>query len=129
MEPGRLDLEIARSKWVAHRPQPYAFTVRRACFCGLPGDVRVYAMNDTVVAAVQLPDGAAIDKRNAQSIEQLFDFIERAIAEHAAVIRVSYDPELGYPSSIEYDRATNVADDEVTYTLTDVKPAYFTAAR
>lgn len=128
-EPGRSDLEIARAKWRAQRPEPYAFTVQKACFCAITGQVRVYVLGDTVVGAVRLEGGEAIDKRYVESIEGLFDFIDRAITNHAAVIRATYDPVLGYPTSIEYDGAANIADDEVNYTLTDVKPAYFTVDR
>ena len=126
VEPGRSDLEIARAKWLAQRPEKYAFNVRKACFCAVAGEVRIYVNRDSVVAVVGLPDAQSFDTRNYESIEQLFDFIGRAIAKHAAVIRATYDPVLGYPTSIEYDGATNIADDEVNYTLTEVKPAYFT---
>lgn len=130
LEPGRSDLAIARAKWVAQRPQPYAYTVRKLCFCAITGQVRVYVQGDTVVGAVALDDGGQpIDKRYVESIEGLFDFIDRAITNHAAVVRATYDPVLGYPTSIVYDGAANVADDEVSYTLTDVKPAYFTVSR
>jgi len=126
VEPGRSDLEVARAKWAARRPQPYAFTVRKACFCAITGQVRVYVQADTVVGTVSLDGGQAIDRRYFESIEGLFDFIDRAITNHAAVISATYDPVLGYPTSIQYDGAFNIADDEVDYTLTDVKPAYFT---
>jgi len=125
-EPGRSDLEIARARWIAHRPEQYAFNVRKACFCAVTGEVRVYVRHDSVLAVVGVPDARAIDTRNYESIEQLFDFIERAISNHAAVIRATYDPVLGYPTSIDYDGAANIADDEVSYTLSDVTPAYFT---
>ena len=126
LDPGRSELEVARAKWLAQRPEKYAFTVRKACFCAVTGEVRVYVQHDTVVGAFILDGARSIDGRNYESIEELFDFIDRAITNHAAVIRATYDPVLGYPTSIEYDGAANIADDEVNYTLTDVKPAYFT---
>lgn len=129
VDPGRSDLEIARARWLAQRPGQYAFNARKACFCAVVGEVRVYVDGDSVIGVVGLPDAQPIDTRNYESIEQLFDFIDRAITNHAAVIRATYDPVLGYPTSIEYDGAANIADDEVSYTLTDVKPAYFTVNR
>jgi len=122
-EPGRSNLEVARARWLAQRPQPYQYTVRKACFCAVSGLVRVYVNRDTVYAALSIDTGREVDKRSVESIEALFDFIDRAITNHAAVIQATYDPVLGYPTSIEYDGSVNTADDEVTYTLTDVKAA------
>ena len=51
---------------------------------------------------------------------RLFDFIDHGITNHAVVLRVTYDPTLGYPREIVYDGATNIADDEVTYTVSNV---------
>jgi len=39
----------------------------------------------------------------------------------AATIRVTYDADLGYPREIVYDFATNIADDELTYTLDSLR--------
>jgi len=36
------------------------------------------------------------------------------------VLTVKYDDTLGFPREINYDGAYNIADDEITYTLTNV---------
>ena len=54
------------------------------------------------------------------TIKKLFDFIEQEITDHAAVLRVTYDPTLGYPTEIVSDPIANAVDDEVTYTVSDV---------
>ena len=70
--------------------------------------------------------GQQIDPRWVPSINGLFDFIDRGIANHAARLDVTYAPTLGFPSKVVYDGAANAADDEVTYTVSDVRPAALT---
>jgi hypothetical protein len=56
-----------------------------------------------------------------ETVDALFAFIDRAIAGHAATIDVTYDPLLGYPTQIVYDGSVNIADDELTVTISDVQ--------
>jgi hypothetical protein len=78
-----------------------------------------------VVTATQISNGQAVDKRFVSTIESLFDFIERGIANHSAVLDVTYDPGRGYPVKIVSDGSRFAADDEVTYEVSDVSPTGF----
>lgn len=51
------------------------------------------------------------------TVEVLFDLIERALAQHAEVVDVSYDPARGVRISIAIDGSRQIADDEVLYTV------------
>ena len=95
----------------------------RLCFCGDVGPFAVTILGDSVVAAVRTSDGGpALVAPYLPTVNKLFDFIQKAIDDHATTIRVTYDADLGYPREIVYDLATNIADEEVTYTVTNVKP-------
>jgi hypothetical protein len=115
-------LDDNRDRWNSQQATRYEFTLRQACFCAINGPVRVTVSNGSVVTAIRISDGQALDTRYVSSIESLFDFIERGIANHSAVLDVTYDPTLGYPSRIVSDGSVNIADDEVTYEVGDVVP-------
>jgi len=51
------------------------------------------------------------------TVDGLFDVIASANARNAAVLDASYDASLGYPTSISIDYTRNVADDEITYSV------------
>jgi uncharacterized protein DUF6174 len=116
----RAQLEANRAKWDRLSQPVYSFTLRQLCFCAFVQPVRVSVRNDTIVAANEISGGASIDPRYVQTVRSLFDFIDRAITNKAATLRVTYDPALGYPTEIVYDGSLMGADDEVTYTIKDV---------
>ena len=115
-------LDENRDKWRAQGLTAYTFTLNQFCFCAINGPVRVFVSNGTVINATQISNGQALDTRFASSIESLFDFIERGIARHSAVLDVTYDPARGYPVRIVSDGSRSTADDEVTYEVSDVSP-------
>ncbi len=115
-------LDENREKWRAQGLTTYTFTLSQFCFCAINGPVRVFVSNGAVLNATQISNGQALDTRFASSIESLFDFIERGIAKHSAVLDVTYDPARGYPVRIVSDGSKSAADDEVTYEVSDVSP-------
>ena len=115
-------LDENRDRWRAQGLNAYTFTLSQFCFCAINGPVRVFVSNGAVISATQISNGQALDTRFVSSIESLFDFIERGIARHSAVLDVTYDPARGYPVRIVSDGSRSTADDEVTYEVSDVSP-------
>jgi len=120
-------LEENRDKWRAQGLTTYSFTLRQVCFCGINGPVRVVVVNGAAVNATLISNGQLVDPRFVSSIESLFDFIQRGIAKHSAVLEVTYDPTRGFPARIVSDGSKSTADDEVTYEVSDVQPIALTA--
>ena len=120
VSPGKTELVANRQKWETQQLARYDFTLEMFCFCAIRGPIRVSVVNGAVVSAVELANGGPIDPTWVPSIEGLFDFVERGIADHALVLEVTYDPVMGYPRRIVYDRAANIADEEVTYQVANV---------
>jgi hypothetical protein len=116
----RAQLDANQAKWVSASQPEYAFTLQQSCFCAFVEPIRVIVRNDTVLTATTISNNASIDARYVQTIRGMFDFIDRAIASNAAVLHVTYDAQLGYPTQIVYDGSLTIADDEVTYTVKDV---------
>jgi hypothetical protein len=52
----------------------------------------------------------------------LFTFIQNAIDGHAQMIRAEYDAAKGFPTEIDYDGAAQIADDEISFRVSDVHP-------
>ena len=120
LSPGKTELDANRQKWEAQQFARYDFTLEMFCFCAIRGPIRVSVANGAVVSAVEVATGNRVEPTWVPSIESLFDFVERGIADHALVLEVTYDPVMGYPRKIVYDRARNIADEEVTYQAADV---------
>ena len=116
----RLELEANRAKWQRAGLASYTYTFQRLCFCAFTQPARLYVVNDVVVRAFASPGDSAVSPQFFPTVDTLFAFIDGAITRHAAVLRVTYDPTLGYPVEIVYDGALNVADDEITYHATDL---------
>ena len=82
-----------RDKWHQWGSTTYTFTLSQSCFCAITGPVRVAVSNGVVVTATQISTGQAVDIRFVSTIESLFDFIERGIANHSAVLKqIAADP-------------------------------------
>ena len=116
----RTELEANRQKWQSRGSRDYTLTMSKLCFCIDVGPFNVTVANDSVVAATRTSDGKPAEHRYLPTVTKLFDFIEQAINEGAVEIRVTYDPDLGYPREVVYDLSTRLADEEVTYTLSNL---------
>jgi Family of unknown function (DUF6174) len=118
--PKQSELDAARRVWATNGYTSYQFTIRMDCFCPVTDPIRAVVVNDSLVRATIIATGESVDPHYVRSIKALFDFIGQGIANHAAVLRVTYDPNLGFPREIIYDGAANTADDEINFTVSDV---------
>jgi Family of unknown function (DUF6174) len=116
------ELDANRQKWSERGYSNYTFTLRMDCFCAINGPVSVLVVADSARQVTLQSTGATIDAPWIPTVKKLFDVIDQDIARHAAVLRVTYEPTLGYPSLIVSDPIANAVDDEVTYTVTNVVP-------
>jgi len=114
--------EQNKRKWEALEVESYTFSFQISCFCPseftLPKQVKV--VNNTITHV----NGVAYDKDtnwDIRTIDQLFDIIADAEKKDAHVLEVKYDPNKGYPTSIFIDYDEMIADEEVGYTLANIK--------
>jgi hypothetical protein len=118
------DFTRAQSRWASQRPVAYDYTLKLSCFCGSEATraVVILVRGDIVESRTYADNGAVVPAQYNSvfpTIEGMFDRIAAAIDQKAAKVDVSYDPALGYPTSIAFDGSLNVADDESWYTLTN----------
>lgn len=121
-------LQLAETKWQQHRPVHYTFTLQRSCFC--PPDTRkpieIRVFNNTIQQATVLPEGTPLPaeyKTRAMTIDELFNVIHKAIDNNAARVDVQYDLQYGYPTTLFIDQDERMADEEVSYNISNFKIA------
>ena len=125
------DLDAARQRWEAQRLTTYSYVADRLCFCAAElFPARIVVENGAVKGVhdpqtgepLRLPDGRlALEAEPGayRTIEGLFSLVEEAQRAEAERLDVTYHPTYGYPTEISIDYASEIADDEVTYTNTD----------
>lgn len=121
-------LHAAERKWKHNRPEHYAYTLQRSCFClpdaRKPVEIRVF--RNQVKQATVLPEGTPLPanlRDNAMTIDQLFDKIQDAISRNAASVEVSYDAQYGFPTNISIDYDRMMADEELYLSASNFKVA------
>src|SRR5262249_35625295 len=108
--------------WRAQNLHTYAFTLQRGCFCANLHPLFVVVLSDTVAGVLDLETFESVDPHLGQTVDDLFDFIQNAIDRPAQLIRAEYDPLTGFPTTIDYDGAAQIADDEISFRVSDVHP-------
>jgi hypothetical protein len=121
----RSDLEQARTRWAERGPSDYSIVVSRSCFCApvTTDPVVVTVAGGVIVSRVYAASGDTVPPAYASvypDIAQLFDIIDEAIAQRAAHVDVTYEPDFGYPVSVFIDQSANAADDEISYDVTSL---------
>ena len=120
--PRPAELQAARARWRAQNLHTYAVVVQHSCFCANVNPLYTVVVNDRVVGVLDLQSNQSLDPTLSQSVDDLFDFIERAFDRHAEMIRVEFDPVKGFPTAIDYDGSARIADDEISFRVSDVHP-------
>ncbi|MDH3732513.1 MAG: DUF6174 domain-containing protein [Gemmatimonadota bacterium] len=110
-------VEDHRARWLAAGIDDYEYDYRRQCEC-LPTDTRParVRVRDGRVATATYSDSGELAGSFAAypTVEELFDLVDEAIVREAAMLVVSYDSRLGYPTKITIDYDLQAADDELT---------------
>jgi hypothetical protein len=118
----RQEFTAALQKWQAAGIHDYRFTLNQSCFCMGVQPVRITVRHDTVQSALRLPDGAAVTAEalgRLPSMDVIFQKIEEAYAKPADHITLSLNPDNGYPERVYIDYVEMMADEELSYTISD----------
>jgi hypothetical protein len=125
-------LSEAKALWASRPFTNYTYEIRTSCFC--PPEV-------TQWARVEVRNGAVVDVDAVDAdpafpittlsywtpIDTLFSDIERALSSGGfssvyARVDVTYDAQLGFPTSIEYVAKPNIADAGASISVRSVVP-------
>lgn len=118
-------LSDARDRWAAAGYDDYAFTLTSSCGeRNLIGDFEVEVAGGEVVAvSASLAHLEMTPESYVESGGGTIDgFLDLAEDRHADVTDVTFDDDLGYPTTLTLDPVPLGVDDEECYTITNVHP-------
>jgi hypothetical protein len=113
----RSQFERNRRLWNEQALSDYSYVFNWSCFClpeyTAPVNIRVEQGEWTEMSFVL--DGKPVIEENWQrykTIDELFEIIDDAFRQDAKEIHATYDPDLGYPTSVFIDYSELIADEE-----------------
>ncbi|WP_392481997.1 DUF6174 domain-containing protein [Nostoc sp. C110] len=115
-------LKFNRYLWNQQNISNYRYTFSNGCFC-IPdarGPVVIEVRNGQTTSITSVATGQAVNPeffQNYKTIPKLFDVIQDAINRQAYSLNVSYSPKFGYPTKIEIDYDSQIADEEIYLTI------------
>ena len=117
----RRALADARARWEQLGLADYEFVYHAECYC-LPELTRetMIRVRAGVVDSVWFATGGSpqlVGEASYPTIDELFDRIESAYADPAAVVRATFDATRGFPRDAWLDRNRAAADDEFGFTV------------
>ncbi|MGF1958055.1 MAG: DUF6174 domain-containing protein [Aulosira sp. DedVER01a] len=118
-------LNVNRQLWKKQNIRNYRYKFSRSCFCAPkasgPIIVKVRKGQRTSITDAV---GKSVDRELFQqydTIPKLFNIIQDAIAKKASNLTVEYHPKLGYPTKINIDYNSQIADEEIYLTIEDLQ--------
>lgn len=114
-----------RELWRQQGLSSYAYRLRVNCFCppAVTRPVRVTVENGTRTTITPEVTGAEVDVQHLSrydNVEKVFALIEDALNRDADLVRVTYDPQRGYPTDVYIDYSEQMADEEVGMEVTEL---------
>lgn len=117
----RQALAEARQQWASTGVDSYEFTVSVHCMCG-PLTMRVRVVDGVVVSRVRDGQPVPTDELGyADTVEELFAYLERALDQRPAEIDVDYGAR-GVPTHAFIDWSKSVFDEESGFGVADFTP-------
>ena len=118
-------LDSAQRRWTALGLRDYQVDFQRSCFCLPRFPVRLTVHLGRVVGVVRRDTGQSVPEAEWESyfsVERLFTDLHLAARTGAYEVRVTFDPEYGYPRDVYIDQDRQVADEEQWYELRNLTP-------
>lgn len=114
------ELNQNRRQWEAQGIEDYRFVARRACYCGQEavGPVVVEVRDGEIAAQSYQETDQPVTSTYAglwPTMDGVFDIVQDAIDRDAHQIRVEYDPQHGFPTSITIDYMEHAIDEELGF--------------
>ena len=109
-----------RALWAQQQIASYRMMQQVSCFCPPPLRGIVVVNNDEIVSVLDPDTEEPFDSKDwsrFETVNELFDRLERAAARPAHQLKAQFDPTQSYPTSISIDYEELVADDEIGITV------------
>ncbi len=115
-------LKFNRRLWDQANISNYRYTFSNGCFC-IPdarGPVVIEVRNGETTSITSVATGEPVNQEFFQqykTIPKLFNVIQDGINRNAFSLDIGYDPRLGYPTQINIDYNSQIADEEIFLTI------------
>ncbi|MBL1202620.1 MAG: DUF6174 domain-containing protein [Nostoc sp. ZfuVER08] len=116
-------LNFNRRLWNNQNISNYRYTFSNGCFC-IPearGPVIIEVRNGKTKSITFVATGQPVQNpeyfQNYNTIPKLFNVIQDGINRKAYSLDVAYNPRLGYPTQINIDYNSQIADEEIYLTI------------
>ena len=119
-------LKINQQLWNEQNISNYRYTLTRSCFYTTEarGPVIIEVRNGRTASVTSVATGQQVNPELFQKYDttpRLFDVIRDAIAKKASSLTVQYNSTLGYPTQINIDYDSQIADEEVYLTIENLQ--------
>jgi hypothetical protein len=125
------EISEARKKWAARPFMQYEFSAQWTCICALPPRTYLYQvrgangvaqLNPAAIQNFGMPaQGVQPTIERYNTIDQIFDWLEKQAATRPFSLKIEYDPTLGYPRSADLVPVGIANDGNVQLRVTGVK--------
>lgn len=122
--PEQAALNQNRDTWNAAAITDYVFTYSTTCFCAPEESIVITVVNNTITDAFFTPSGMALSPdrvSNLRTVDEFFALVQESIDAQVAVLTVNYNSIYGYPESIFIDQSTSIADEEISYGISNLQ--------
>ncbi|MDF5712973.1 MAG: DUF6174 domain-containing protein [Rhizonema sp. NSF051] len=104
----------------------YRYTFSNSCFCTSEarGPVIIEVRNGSTTSITNAATNQPVNPELFQkysTIPKLFNLIQNAQSRKASSLTVKYEPTLGYPTQINIDYNSQIADEEVYLTIENLQ--------
>ena len=110
--------ELAAVRWQEAGLEDYSFVYDQLCYCPYTGPYRVTVEGGEVTAIAPLPGSSSIGGLELDyfpTIDELLDRLSVVAEQDPVKFEVTYDEELGYPTSADVDISEQIVDEEFSF--------------
>lgn len=111
-------LEAAAVRWEETGLEDYSFVYDQLCFCPYTGPYRVTVEGGLVTAIAPMPGSNSVGGLELDyfpTVDDLLDRLRDAAERDPVRFEVTYDADLGYPTSADVDISEQIVDEEYSF--------------
>ena len=117
------EVQLNEQKWKKHGITHYMFTSQISCFCQTDYTLpKAIVVKNNEIQSVNGFDYADLEYETHMTIDEFFDYIENRQNQNPVIESLEFDSVYGFPSYIYFDISKMIADDEISYTITNFIP-------
>ncbi len=115
-------------KWQSFTGGPdefLSYTTQQSCFCPreFTRPMNITESNGQITSATYADTGETVPdniRQSLQTVDQRFEQLRNAYESGADQVNVTYDPQFGYPTSVFIDQSQLIADEEISYSISNL---------